>query len=89
MAAWLAPLQPQLRLYLAGPAKKLFLNRLGASAHFVSTLEEALDGAQVLISGTGWESDLEFVARRLARQRGIPSVAVLDHWLNRERSARG
>ena len=89
MAAWLAPLQPQLRLYLAGPAKKLFLNRLGASAHFVSTLEEALDGAQVLISGTGWESDLEFVARRLARQRGIPSVAVLDHWLNyRERFQR-
>jgi hypothetical protein len=43
----------------------------------------------VLISGTGWASDLEHRARRLARQRDIPSVAVLDHWLNyRERFQR-
>ncbi|MEB3353690.1 MAG: hypothetical protein VKM34_05585 [Cyanobacteriota bacterium] len=53
------------------------------------TLEEALAGAQVLISGTGWASDLEHRARRLARQRRIPIVAVLDHWVNyRERFQR-
>jgi hypothetical protein len=90
MAAWLAPLQPQLRLYLAGPAEPLFRARLGAATGSFPTLEEALAGAQVLISGTGWASDLEHRARRLARQRGIPSVAVLDHWLNyRERFQRG
>lgn len=86
MAAWLAPLQPQLRLCLAGPAKQLFNARLGAASRPTKTMAQVLDGAQVLISGTGWASDLEHRARRLARQRGIPSVAVLDHWLNyRER----
>jgi len=89
MLAWLAPLQPQLRLFLAGPAELLFRARLGADTRSFPTLEEALAGAQVLISGTGWASDLEHQARRLARQRGIPSVAVLDHWLNyRERFQR-
>jgi len=89
MVAWLAPLQPQLRLFLAGPAEQLFRARLGVATGSFPTLEEALAGAQVLISGTGWASDLEHQARRLARQRGIPSVAVLDHWLNyRERFQR-
>lgn len=89
MVAWLAPLQPQLRLFLAGPAEPLFQARLGAATGSFPTLEEALADAQVLISGTGWASDLEHRARRLARQRGIPSVAVLDHWLNyRERFQR-
>ena len=86
MVAWLAPLQQQLRLCLAGPAEPLFRAQLGAAMGSFPTLEEALVGAQVLISGTGWASDLEHQARRLARQRSIPSVAVLDHWLNyRER----
>lgn len=86
MAAWLAPLQPQLRLCLAGPAEPIFRARLGFASVSFPTLEDVLAGAQVLISGTGWASDLEHRARRLARQRGIPSVAVLDHWVNyRER----
>lgn len=90
MAAWLAPLQPQLRFYLAGPAEPLFRARLGAASGSFATLEEAIAGAQVLISGTGWQTDLEHHARLLARQRGIPCVAVLDHWLNyRERFQRG
>ena len=89
MAAWLAPLQPQLRLCLGGPSDPLFRARLGSATECFPTLEEALAGAQVLISGTGWASDLEHRARRLARQRGIPSVAVLDHWVNyRERFQR-
>ena len=86
MAAWLESVQPQLRLCLGGPAEPLFKARLGFTTGSFYTLEETLDGAQVLISGTGWASDLEHRARRLALQRGIPSVAVLDHWLNyRER----
>jgi len=82
MAAWLAPLQPQLRLCVAGPAETLFRARLGTTIVSYPTLEEALASAQVLISGTGWASDLEHRARRLASQRGIPSIAVLDHWVN-------
>jgi hypothetical protein len=48
----------------------------------VESLEAALNGAWTLLSGTGWASDIEHAARRLARMRGIPSIAVLDHWVN-------
>jgi len=82
LAAWLEPLQPQLRLCLAGPAEPLFKERLGTAKSVRYNLEEVLDEALVLISGTGWASDLEHRARWLARKRSIPSVAVLDHWVN-------
>jgi hypothetical protein len=42
----------------------------------------ALAGAATVITGTGWESSLEFDARKLAREQGIYSIAVIDHWLN-------
>ncbi len=45
-------------------------------------LETALEGVDVLLSGTGWGSDLEHFARKLARQARIRSFAVLDHWVN-------
>ena len=70
-------------------AEPLFRARLESATGSFHNLEAAIAGAQVLISGTGWASDLEHQARQLARQRGIPSVAVLDHWLNyRERFQR-
>ena len=78
-----------MRLLLAGPSASLFRVRLGAATASFSNLEEVLSGAQLLISGTSWASDLEHRARKLARQQGIPSVAVLDHWVNyRERFQR-
>jgi hypothetical protein len=80
LTAWLAPYRPQLRPCLEGPAHKLFTERLGPMP--MHTLEKTLQGAALLISGTGWSSDLEHNARAQARQRGIPSVAVLDHWVN-------
>ena len=88
MAAWLAQHQNQLRPCLDGPAHSLFTARLGPLPHH--SLESSLQGACLLISGSGWSSDLEHKARALARQRGIPSVAVLDHWVNyRARFERG
>ena len=47
-----------------------------------SDLAAALDGAATLITGTGWASCLEHDARELARERGIRSIAVIDHWTN-------
>lgn len=88
LAAWLAPHHQRLRLCLEGPARDLFSMRLGLLPQY--SLEECLEGACMLISGSGWSSDLEHNARLLARRRGIPSVAVLDHWTNyRTRFQRG
>ena len=88
LAAWLAPHRQQLRPCLEGPARALFTERLGPLPQH--SLEGCLEGASLLISGSGWSSDLEHNARVLARRRGIPSVAVLDHWVNyRTRFQRG
>jgi len=53
MAAWLAPFQSKLKLCLAGPAEQLFTSRLEIDTGSFLTLEDALAGAQILISGTG------------------------------------
>jgi hypothetical protein len=51
-----------------------------------SGLAAAIAGAATVITGTGWASSLEHDARKLARDQGIRSIAVIDHWTNyRER----
>lgn len=47
-----------------------------------SLLSAALVGAATVITGTGWESNLEHDARKIAREQGIRSIAVIDHWAN-------
>ncbi len=67
---------------IQGPALKLWQAlRRGKP---VLDLDNALDQARSLLSGTGWASDLEHRARQGARARGLPSAAVIDHWVNYE-----
>lgn len=72
---------PGLRLCMQGPAATAWQLSSGKPSSCVS-LEETLEGASMLLSGTGWASDLEHRARELARRRGVHSVALLDHWVN-------
>jgi hypothetical protein len=69
------------RAVMAGPAARSWTD-LGFATPILPTLESALAGAAVLLSGTGWASELEHNARKLARMRGIHTIAVLDHWVN-------
>lgn len=72
---------------LEGPAAKLFQLQQ-PNLKFLS-LEDALIGARVLLSGTGWSSSLEHNARVVAKKNGIKTIAVIDHWVNyRERFVR-
>ena len=70
------------RAVMQGPAAKLWAEVGIPSAKPYDMLEQAIDGATVLLSGTGWASDLEHESRRLARSRRIRSIAVIDHWVN-------
>lgn len=70
----------QVYVCVAGPALDLW-KRSFPQVHFVE-LTEALAKARTLISGTGWASNLEHDARKMARQSGIKSIAVIDHWTN-------
>ncbi len=86
--SWLADYAGQSRACMEGPARILWENAFPETR--TCPLEEALNGAASLLSGTGWASDLEHDARRLARTKGIRNIAVLDHWTNyRERFVRG
>lgn len=79
----------ELSLFMQGPAANLCQHRL-PRARLVASAEDALATADVLVSGTGWSSDLEHNARLLAKQAGVRSIAVLDHWVNySERFVRG
>lgn len=69
------------RAVMAGPAATLWRARFGETG-LAADLDTALDGAGTLLSGTGWASSVEHDARVAAQARGMPSVAVIDHWVN-------
>lgn len=74
-------------LVLEGPARRVFERKLGVVRTL--PLDDAMEQASEIICGTSWQSDLEFRAIGMARQRGIRSVAFLDHWVNyKERFSR-
>ena len=71
--------------YVQGPAQRIkdSLQIPGANA---PSLMQAIANAEAVLSGTGWQTDLEHSARMLAREQGKLSIAVIDHWVNyRER----
>ena len=65
---------------LEGPAVSVFHRVLGEVQ--MDTLENALDRADWVLTGSSWQSDLEWRALRLARMLGKRSATFLDHWLN-------
>lgn len=77
MADIRVPLQP----FMAGPARDLWRAAFPGVV-LRDSIADSLDGAAMLLSGTGWASGVEHAARLAARDRGTYSVAVLDHWVN-------
>lgn len=67
--------------FMEGPAINLW-GQMFPEKKLCSNLEEIFDKTKCIITGTGWESDLEHRARQLANQNGIFSISVLDHWSN-------
>jgi hypothetical protein len=77
------------RLFASGPAAALWKQN-PAPAVLCNSADEAVRDGATLLSGSGWGSDVEHEARRIAGGAGVFSVAVLDHWTNyRERFTRG
>tara|TARA_B100001093_G_C26802371_1_gene1003998 strand:+ start:874 stop:1773 length:900 start_codon:yes stop_codon:yes gene_type:complete len=71
------PVHPHMR----GPALKLWNAAFPQYRNFCS-LDSALAASSLLISGTGWQTDLEFDAISKASEIGIHSIGFLDHWVN-------
>lgn len=81
VAAWVAAAASQdFRICVDGPARTIFSNAV--PRRVTEPLSAVLDGAQCLLSSSGWSSALEHQARVEAKRRGMPVLAVLDHWVN-------
>ena len=76
--------QYEFALLLKGHAKNIWQHEPIPLAHLKlhTELPSALDGCQSVLTGTGWASNLEHDARKLATKFQIPSIAVIDHWVN-------
>ena len=77
----------ELRPHMQGPALDLWQFNFPESK--ILPLNDALQGAAQLLSGSGWASNLEHDARARARKMGISMLSAVDHWANyRERFIR-
>ncbi len=74
----------EFRLVLQGPAQVAWRAQALAlpNMQLHSELHTAVAGAHCVLTGTGWASSLEHDARKLANSLHIPSIAVIDHWVN-------
>jgi len=79
--SWLKDWPGKLRPFMDGPAKKMWKLAF-PSQPLESNLKDVFQDAKALLTGTGWESNLEHDARVIAAERGVYSVATLDHWVN-------
>lgn len=88
LASYVARGDISCHLVLDGPAVKVFERRLG-DIETVS-LDVALDNCDEFLTGTSWQSDLEWRAIGMAQAAGKSVSSFLDHWGNYgERFLRG
>jgi hypothetical protein len=66
--------------YISGPAIKIF-NQGQTNFNRISNLE-FLSDFDLIITGSGWMTDLEKETIKFANQRNIPCITILDNWVN-------
>lgn len=66
--------------YIGGPAIRIFENS-EITFERAGQLSEVMN-CDLIITGSGWMSQLEVTAIEEAKQRGIPCLTILDHWVN-------
>jgi len=71
------------KVFMVGPAQKIWKNSY-TDTLISNSIKEAINGCSVVITGTGWQTDIEHEARILSNDMGIYSIACLDHWVNYE-----
>ena len=67
------------KFYLRGPALKIFKRKK------IDNLTKNIKAAEIIITGTGWQSNLEYKAINGARKYNKICLTFLDHWTNYEK----
>ena len=66
----------KVKYYLKGPALKIFKKKIQNS--FIDNIK----ASDVIITGTGWQTDLEFKAIKFAKKFNKICLTFIDHWTN-------
>lgn len=89
LSSWIGAISPEddYIYCLQGPAEKIFHTRLGKISRVELDEIRSLEGPfDRIMTGTSWVPDLERRAIAIAREQGIHSISILDHWTHyRER----
>lgn len=64
------------RYYLRGPALNIFKKRIQHN------LIKNIIRSDIVITGTGWQSDIEYKAIKYARKLNKNCITFVDHWVN-------
>jgi hypothetical protein len=71
------------RFILGGPARAIFLRKLGDGIDWREQIQDGwISETDLVLTATSYASDLEWQVRRQARSAGKPVVSWLDHWTN-------
>jgi hypothetical protein len=81
-------------IYVSGPAKNIFQKELksykGNNLTFKELVKSDFTSYAYILTGSGWSSDFELEGLKLAKEFGVSSITLLDHWTNfRRRLTRG
>lgn len=79
LASWVARRKEPCHLLLAGPALCVFERRLGKGVTTI-VMEQALEECDHFLTGSSWQSDLEWQVIRAARAQQKNVITFLDHW---------
>jgi len=75
------------RVFLSGPAEEILSSQCDKFEKYTPSTQ--INELTSIVTSTSWDSDDEFLLRRLARDSGVYTIALLDHWVNyRERFER-
>jgi hypothetical protein len=76
------------KIYFEGPALKILQDSDFHDSQ-LDDFEKVFENVDLILTGTGWASDLEYKAIVRAKNKNIYCISILDHWVNyRERFER-
>jgi len=80
ISSWIKSVKLDYKAVLDGPAKNIFKRKLGDIP--TVSLKDSIKEGDWFLTGTGWQSSLEYDAINQAKNNGKKVVSFLDHWVN-------
>jgi len=79
--AWIKSKRLKFNTYLSGPAEKIF-SGYNNKSYKKNSLSELIKDSDLIITGSGWQSNLEYNAIKKAKLERKKVITFLDGWTN-------